>query len=274
MEVTVERDDLLQHAFPDLMYIQSIHFAALPDKLSTDPVFTLTATVSSGLSVSYVSSDPAIASIINGNQVKILQAGTVTITANQEGNINYVAATPVVQQLTIIDNPAPVIVIKSNRGNSISKGETVILTASGAGTYQWITDNSIISGENTAVLTVRPSVTTTYTVTGKNQYGRASTQTFTLNVKADIHALSATNILSPNGDGINDYWIVKNIDLYPDNEVKIFDRAGRIIYTKKGYNNTWGATLNGSMLAEGTYYYIINLGDGVGMMKGFITVVR
>lgn len=254
--------------------IQSIHFSALADKLSTDPVFTLTATATSGLSISYVSSDPAIASIFNGNQVKILQAGKITITANQEGNTNYIAAAPVAQPLTIIDNPAPVMMIKSNRGNSISKGETVILTASGANIYQWNMDNSISSGENTAVLTVRPSVTTTYTVTGKNQYGRTSTQTFTLNVKADIHALTATNILSPNGDGINDYWMVKNIDLYPDNEVKIFDRAGRIVYTKKGYNNTWGATVNGSRLSAGTYYYIINLGDGVGIMKGFITIVR
>jgi gliding motility-associated-like protein len=253
---------------------QTIHFPVLPNKLSTDVLFTLAATTSSALPISYVSSDPTVADIVNGNQVKILQAGSVTITANQEGNANYVAAAPVAQSLTIIDNPAPVVMIQSNRGNSISKGETVVLTASGANTYQWDAEQSIIGGINMAVLTVRPSVTTTYTVTGKNKYGRASTQTFTLNVKADLHALSATNILSPNGDGINDYWIVKNIDMYPENEVKIFDRAGRIVYTKKGYNNTWGATANGSRLAEGTYYYIIDLGKGVGIMKGFITIVR
>jgi gliding motility-associated-like protein len=56
--------------------------------------------------------------------------------------------------------------------------------------------------------------------------------------------------------------------------VKIFDRSGRIVYTRKGYDNSWGATLNGAPLAEGTYYYTINFGDGAGIKKGFITVIR
>ncbi|WP_198315816.1 MBG domain-containing protein [Chitinophaga tropicalis] len=253
---------------------QHIDFEALEDKLSTDGTFTLTATATSGLPVIYTSSNSAIARIVNGNQVEILQAGTVIITASQDGNVNYTAATPVSQQLTILDNPLPVIVIESNKGNSISKGETVLLTAGGANTYQWLAANGIVSGENTSVLTVRPSVTTTYTVTGSNQYGRSSTQTFTLEVKDDLEAVGATNILTPNGDGINDYWIVRNIDMFPNNEVKIFDRSGRLVYTKKGYTNNWGATVNGSPLAEGTYYYIIDFGNGAGIKKGFITVIR
>ncbi|WP_198315817.1 MBG domain-containing protein [Chitinophaga tropicalis] len=253
---------------------QHIDFEALEDKLSTDGTFTLTATATSGLPVIYTSSNSAIARIVNGNQVEILHAGTVIITASQDGNVNYTAATPVSQQLTILDNPLPVIVIESNKGSSISKGETVLLTAGGANTYQWLAANGIVSGENTSVLTVRPSVTTTYTVTGSNQYGRSSTQTFTLEVKDDLEATGATNILTPNGDGINDYWIVRNIDMFPNNEVKIFDRSGRLVYTKKGYTNNWGATVNGSPLAEGTYYYIIDFGNGAGIKKGFITIVR
>ncbi|WP_438894631.1 gliding motility-associated C-terminal domain-containing protein, partial [Bacillus cereus group sp. BC328] len=57
--------------------------------------------------------------------------------------------------------------------------------------------------------------------------------------------IKATNILSPNGDGYNDKWIVDNIDFYPNNEVKIFDKAGRILYNKKGYDNSWDGTLDG-----------------------------
>jgi gliding motility-associated-like protein len=253
---------------------QTISFSALADKLSTDAIFTLTATATSGLDISYTSSDATIARIVNGNQVEILKEGTVTITASQDGNGNYTVATPVSQQLTISNNPVPVIVIESNKGNSINKGETVALTASGADTYQWTTANGIVGGQNTAVLIVRPSTTTTYTVTGTTQFGRSSTQTFTIEVTNDLKTADATNILTPDGDGVNDYWIVKNIDMYPNNEVKIFDRTGRLVYSKKNYDNTWGATLNGAPLAEGTYYYIINYGNDTGIKKGFITIVR
>lgn len=86
--------------------------------------------------------------------------------------------------------------------------------------------------------------------------------------------VTATNILSPNGDGKNDYWVVNDILSYPNNTVTVFDRAGRVVYTKHGYANDWGGTLQGAPLAESTYYYIIDLGDGQPKIKGFITIVR
>ncbi len=79
---------------------QAITFNALPTKTISDPDFTLGATSSSGLTVSYSSADPAIASI-SGSTVTLHQAGTVNITASQVGNNNYNAATSVVQSLTI-----------------------------------------------------------------------------------------------------------------------------------------------------------------------------
>ncbi|KIA96125.1 hypothetical protein OC25_03235 [Pedobacter kyungheensis] len=252
---------------------QTITFAALPNKLDTDGTFTLTATASSGLPVTYTSSNPTVARIINGNQVEILKAGVINITASQAGNADYQAATNVVQSFTVIENPPPVITITSNKGNSISKGEVAVLTASGALTYQWSNANGILSGQNNALLTVRPSQTTTYTVTGFNQYGRSSTKTFTLEVRADYQVLNIMNVITPNGDGKNDTWKVENIDMYPNNTVKVFDRSGKLVFEMKGYDNSWGGTFRGSVLPEGAYYYIIDFGPGVGVRKGYITIV-
>ncbi|TKC09872.1 T9SS type B sorting domain-containing protein [Pedobacter polaris] len=258
---------------------QSITFAALGDKLSTDAIFTLNATSSAGLTITYTSNDPTIARIVNGNQVEILKAGTVNITASQFGDANYAAAVPVIQSLRILDNPVPVIAITSDLGTSISKGETAKLTATGATTYVWSNANGVIGAQNTAVLTVRPLVNTIYTVTGANQFGRTSTQTIALTVKEDLQSVviapSATNIISPNGDGVNDFFTVKNIDAYPNNTMTIFDRGGKTLYKVKSYQNDWDGKINGLALEEGTYYYIVEFGDGkTNAKKGFITIVK
>ncbi len=79
---------------------QAISFANLPTITYSNAPFALTGTSNSGLAVSYISSNPSIASIA-GNVVTILQAGSVTITAIQTGDVNYNAATVIVKTLTI-----------------------------------------------------------------------------------------------------------------------------------------------------------------------------
>jgi len=83
---------------------QTITFNALPTKTSIDPDFNLTASASSGLEVTYASSNTAVATI-SGNTVKIVGAGSTNITASQNGDSNYNAAADVVQNLTIADVP-------------------------------------------------------------------------------------------------------------------------------------------------------------------------
>ncbi|WP_299284488.1 MBG domain-containing protein [uncultured Mucilaginibacter sp.] len=80
---------------------QVITFASIPDKTYGDTDFTLGATASSGLAVAYSSSDPSVASVDANGNVHLLSAGTVTITAQQVGDNNYNAATPVAQTLMV-----------------------------------------------------------------------------------------------------------------------------------------------------------------------------
>ncbi|WP_316837546.1 MBG domain-containing protein [Pedobacter nutrimenti] len=199
---------------------------------------------------------------------------TLTVTVKDSGGQANGGTDSYSTTFTITVNPLPVVAISSDQGKSISKGVTAQLTATGGTSYSWATASGILGGQNTAKLSVRPSVTTTYTVTATNASGCSTTESFTLEVRSDYQAVDATNILSPNGDGKNDLWVVRNIDLYPNNEVKVFDRAGRIVFGQKGYNNTWDGTYNGVPLQEGTYYYIIDFGTGQLKQKGFITVVR
>lgn len=84
------------------------------------------------------------------------------------------------------------------------------------------------------------------------------------------------NILTPNGDGNNDVWVIKDIEKFPDNELTIFDRAGRTVYHATNYQNDWMGYISGKPLAEGTYYYVIKLkkNSKSGIVKGFITILN
>nr|WP_276900860.1 lamin tail domain-containing protein [Pedobacter kyonggii] len=173
---------------------------------------------------------------------------------------------------TITVYALPVVSISSNKGVTISKGDALVLTATGGTQYSW-TGAEITNGQNTASASIRPKQSGTYKVTATNASGCVSDQTISITVTED-YKLEASTVVTPNGDGYNDKFIVKNIDYYPNNTVKIFDKAGRVLYTKQTYANDWDGTINGSPLSEGTYYYIIDLGNGIGTFKGFINIIR
>lgn len=84
---------------------------------------------------------------------------------------------------------------------------------------------------------------------------------------------------SPNGDGIGDKWIVRNIEQYPNNSLLIFNRWGEEIFSAQPYTNNWEGKSSGGLnsdggLPVGTYYYILDLGDGSDIRKGYIYLNR
>jgi gliding motility-associated-like protein len=197
----------------------------------------------------------------------------VTLTIRDNGGMENGGVDKVSKSFILTLKTTPVLSVSTNPVGEISIGDVAILTASGGATYAWADANGIVSGKNTAVLTVRPTVTTTYTVTAQSTEGCAATAAATVTVKNDFK-FEATNIVTPNGDGINDRWVIRNIDMYPLNKVDIYTRGGRLVYTKNGYNNGWDGTVNGNPLPEDTYYYVVDLGAGGKKIKGFITILR
>ena len=91
-----------------------------------------------------------------------------------------------------------------------------------------------------------------------------------IDTKAEVSIVN--NILTPNGDGKNDFFVIKGLEKYPNHKLTIFDRGGRMLYATLNYQNNWDGYVNGSALAEDTYYYILDLG-GEGTIKGFISIL-
>ncbi|NLR94592.1 Ig-like domain-containing protein [Flammeovirga agarivorans] len=65
---------------------------------------------------------------------------------------------------------------------------------------------------------------------------------------------------SPNGDQLNDAFVIEGIGGYPDNDITIYNRWGQPVYKGNGYDNTWnGNNQNNEPLPDGTYYYILKV---------------
>jgi len=112
----------------------------------------------------------------------------------------------------------------------------------------------------------------------KNRFGCDSTVNLLLTVLSP--AVVIPQVFTPNGDNKNEVFQIKNIDRYPHNHILIFNRWGDKVYEGKPYMNSWdgknyfGPKVGGDLLPVGTYFYLLNLGDGSETIKGYIYLNR
>lgn len=151
---------------------------------------------------------------------------------------------------------------------TICNGQSVTLSATGAITYTWS------NGSNDSTIVVSPVTAETFMVDAIDSYGCKFVQA--INVEVDpLCAITVFNGLTPNGDGKNDVFFIKNIDQYPNNMVRIFNRWGQVIFETENYDNVnrkWNGNMynNGVNAPAGTYYYLIDLKNGNEPLKGYI----
>ena len=105
--------------------------------------------------------------------------------------------------------------------------------------------------------------------------------TFVIQIEVAAPGVTVFNAVSPNGDGKHDFLYIENAEFFPDNQVRIMNRWGTVVFEVKGYNNSsvvfdGRANKNGSgELPAGTYYYHITLGDATGSTyEGFFVLRR
>lgn len=142
-------------------------------------------------------------------------------------------------------------------------------SASGGSITSWAWDFGVPDGTG-----LGPDASWTYPTSGAyiitlivtDANGCTDTASYTYLIRpADIRI---PNVISPNGDGRNDAFVIENIE-YFGNEVVIVNRWGNEVFSAKDYRNTWKADGH----ADGTYYYILRLDDGR-EFTGHLTVLR
>ena len=197
----------------------------------------------------------------------------VTVRVRDNGGVANGGVDSVVRTFRLGIDPMPAAAASPNL---ITLGATSQLSAAGANAvnYTWVAvGGSGIVGSG-ATINVRPAGTTTYAVVVTNSFGYQATIPVLLTVIVD-YKLVPNNLVTPNGDGVNDRWVIPNIDMYPDNEVMVYDKAGRAVFAKRGYNNEWDGTVNGKKLKEDAYFYVIKFNkDGALPIRGYVSIVR
>lgn len=86
--------------------------------------------------------------------------------------------------------------------------------------------------------------------------------------------LQIPNAFSPNGDGVNDDWIIKGIDVYTVPEVKLFNRQGEVVFHTWGRSQPFNGKLRGTELPVGVYYYIVRASPECPAESGSLTLIR
>ncbi|MGF1637997.1 MAG: HYR domain-containing protein [Cyclobacteriaceae bacterium] len=118
-------------------------------------------------------------------------------------------------------------------------------------------------------------------VCDENEFPECTQAKLQLNIQGGS-AIVPYKAFSPNGDGLNDTWVIPGIEQFPNNKVRILNRWGSVVYDVKGYDNNrivWdGATeisVTGSNgLSNGTYFYIIDPGEGEAAITGYLELIR
>lgn len=82
------------------------------------------------------------------------------------------------------------------------------------------------------------------------------------------------NTFTPNGDGINEKWVIQYLEDYTNCFVQVFTRTGQKVFESRGIYKPWDGTFNGKKLPFDTYYYIIEAGDGQDPFAGYVTIIK
>ncbi|MGN7721809.1 PKD domain-containing protein [Chitinophaga sp. 22620] len=110
-----------------------------------------------------------------------------------------------------------------------------------------------------------------YTLTATSGSNCSATDQVTVTI---IKAIDPPNVFSPNGDNINDTWVIRELVHYPNCIVEIFNRYGQRLFRSNGYGAAWDGKYRGEPLPIGTYYYVIHPGDGGKPVSGSVTILK
>lgn len=94
----------------------------------------------------------------------------------------------------------------------------------------------------------------------------------TVHVSPTVGCFFISNVITPNGDGYNDVWVVGGLEYFPDCTVNVYNIWGQNVYTSQGYLTPWNGLLKGNLLPVADYYYVIEYDKAKDPIIGTVTL--
>ncbi|WP_425390171.1 fibronectin type III domain-containing protein [Ekhidna sp.] len=236
---------------------QEITFDELPDKTFGEDSFEVSATASSGLQVTLVSSNQEVA-IVEGLTVTIVGAGTTTLTASQEGDATYSAATEVSQVLTVSKGDQT---ITFDDLETPSIGDVITLSAtasSGLEVSFEVEGPASLDGNSLAILD-QGTVTITASQQGDDNWNQAEPVSQTLEITATaLGVLDETISIFP-----NPFINILNLDYHEPVNIRIYALDGSVVWSKSGVKDQ----MEVSSLDEGMYILEVEIANEITRLR-------
>ena len=255
---------------------QAITFGPLSDKTYGDAAFPLTATASSGLPVSYSSSDIHVATV-SGNTVTLVGVGTVTLTASQSGNGTYAPATPVSQSLTVGQALlSPTNIVLTSPASLVYDGTTKTYSAGVAGVtgFTFLYEGRL--GTVYGPSATPPKDPGDYTVTATSsdpRYGGSKSADFSILPANTPPALGSITdrLAQPNQPQVftlstlDGETAIADLVLAASSDNPALLPAGSTTFARRSDNGLWELTVNPASNATGTANITVVLRDQGGL---------
>jgi gliding motility-associated-like protein len=175
--------------------------------------------------------------------------------------------------ISILPNPTVTAISANNIDCTTGQSQ---LTATGALQYSWLPATGL-SNPTIYNPIASPTASTTYTVTGKDQNGCTDSSFVTVDVTQNGKSgYYIPNAFTPNGDGLNDCFGIKNWGQIQFLEFAIFNRYGQKVFYTENPSGCWDGTFNGQQQPSGNYIYYIKATTVCGSVdkKGTVLLIK
>jgi gliding motility-associated-like protein len=198
-------------------------------------------------------------------------AGIYTLTVSDATTCGAVSATYTVQDQNITIAPPSV-----NNLQLCAPGNVLLKVNNPAAQYGYrlyVSDTGPTPLDEQAGGIFKLTVKTNTTYYVSQFSGDCESSRTAVQVTVGLTSSDIASAFTPNGDGINDTWVINGISSYPDAIVQVFTRYGQLVFQSRGYPSPFDGTSNGKKLPSGVYYYIINLHANCSLLAGSLTII-
>jgi gliding motility-associated-like protein len=216
---------------------------------------------------------------LNGNKVvqtpgTVLIPGTYFVALTKNGCISSNT------QEVDVTITSPIISITPSKLPTCGAGNgTLVLTGADASyTYQWSKNGQVMTENGAQITNLVDDESVKYSVVVTDMKGCIAKDTAMF---SGCEPGNIPQIITLDGNGKNDAWVIKYSDLYPEVTVLIFNRWGSLVYkSEKPYKDDWdgksnlGTSIGSDILPTGTYFYQIDKGNGDALESGYLELVK